>query len=149
MDGNGKRWGSMLKRNNQLRSRVVTWKLMLLQLTDRQARPVPGLIAALQLLQQFLERDLFHSFALEEDGLYADTEDLQRRLVLQLRREHTALRRHLEEIDSKLRDGTVLADAQAVRHSALEFAQALRAHMQRDEQELIPLAEGRYRTAVP
>src|ERR1700752_3000221 len=81
MDGNSKRWGSMLKRNNQLRSRVVTWKLMLLQLTDRQARPVPGLIAALQLLQQFLERDLFHSFALEEDGLYADTEDLQRRLV--------------------------------------------------------------------
>jgi hypothetical protein len=148
-NGNGVRWSALLKRNEKLRSRLLTWELLLFQLSDARYHSDARLITMLQSVRQLVEQDLSYGFAFEEGGLYADGEDLPvlGALVRQLHREHDALRKHLENIDKHLTEAAALDNSELICASGAEFAQALRAHMRRDEQELLPLVEARYRTA--
>lgn len=148
-NGNGVRWSALLKRNGVQRSRLLTWELLLFQLTDDHYRSDARLIPMLQSVRQLLEQDLSCGFAFEEGGLYADSEDLPvlSVLVRQLHQEHDALRKHLESLEQHLNEATALDKSKLIRASGAAFAQAFRAHMRRDEQELLPLVEARYRTA--
>ena len=150
LNGDGGRWCALRKRNNAVRSRLLAWELLLFQLTDTRYRSDGRLIAMLQSVRRLLEQDLNCGFAFEEGGLYADSEDLPvlSVLVRHLHREHDAVRHGLENLNQLLNQSASFDQAELIRTAGSEFAQAVRAHMQRDEQELLPLVEARYRMAV-
>ncbi len=144
------RWNAVLDCNNVLRSRLLTWELLLFQLANENFRSDTRLITILQFVRQLLEQDLSRSFATEELGLYTDAEEHHpktRELVRQLRQDHDDLRERLESMRTQLSEAT-FESSELVRSSGMELAEALRAHMRREEEELIPaMVEGRYRIA--
>ena len=144
------RWNAVLECNNVLRSRLLTWELLLFQLANENFRSDTRLITILQFVRQLLEQDLSRSFATEELGLYSDAEEHQpdtRNLVQELRQEHDDLREGLESMHRQLSEAT-FETSELVRTAGMQLAEAVRTHMRREEEELIPaLVEGRYRVA--
>ena len=137
MDG----WTSVLECNRVVWNRLLAWELLLFQLADEKYRSDKKFIAIVQFTCQLFERDLESSLCIEENGLYAHVEaevPILRGLVNQLRMEHVALRKHLEIIHWEFEDDASFHRPEMLRASVAELAQALRAHMRREEEELVP-----------
>jgi hypothetical protein len=137
MDG----WASVVECNRVLWNRLLAWELLLFQLADENYRSDKRFLAIVQFTCQLFERDLDTSLSIEESGLYAHVEaevPMLRSLVNQLRMEHVALRKHLEIIHWEFEGGASFDRPEMLRSSVAELAQALRAHMRREEEELVP-----------
>jgi hypothetical protein len=135
-------WTSVLECNRVVWSRLLAWKLLLFQLADEKYRSDKKFIGIVQFTCQLFERDLHTSLTIEESGLYAHVEaevPRLRGLVKQLRLEHAALRKHLEIIHWEFSDDASFDRPELLRASVAELAHTLRAHMRRDEDELVPV----------
>ena len=134
-------WTSVLECNRVVWNRLLAWELLLFQLADEKYRSDKRFIAIVQFTCQLFERDLNTSLIIEESGLYAHVDEeipRLRSLVKELRGEHVALRKHLESIHWEFSDDASFDRPELLRASVAELAQALRAHMGREEKELIP-----------
>ncbi len=134
-------WRSVLECNGVVWNRLLCWELLLFQLADARYRCDKKFIAIVQFACQLFERDVNTSFTIEEGGLYSHVEDeipRLRGLVKELRTEHAALRKHLEMIHWEFDDEASFDRPEVLRACVAELAQALRAHMKREEEELVP-----------
>ena len=134
-------WTSVVECNRVVWSRLLAWELLLFQLADSKYRSDKRFIAIVQFTCELFERDLNTSLIIEENGLYAHVEEevpRLRGLVKQLRAEHAALRKHLEIIHWEFSDDASFDRPEMLRAFVAELALALRAHMRREEDELVP-----------
>ena len=134
-------WASVMECNRVVWSRLLAWQVLLFQLADSKYRSDKRFIAIVQFTCELFERDLNTSITIEESGLYAHIEaevPRLRGLVKQLRAEHADLRKHLEIIHWEFSDDASFDRPELLRASVAELAQTLRAHMQREEDELVP-----------
>ena len=134
-------WVSVLECNRVVWSRLLAWEVLLFQLADNKYRLDKRFIEIVQFTCQLFERDLNSSLTIEESGLYAHVETevpRMRNLVKELRAEHASLRKHLEIIHWEFEDDASFDRPGMLRLAVAELAQDLRAHMRREEQELVP-----------
>ncbi|MGH9557056.1 MAG: hemerythrin domain-containing protein [Terriglobales bacterium] len=132
--------------NELLRSRLLTWDLLLYEAGSRRRLELHQVVRLLQHALELLAHDVLHNFAEEERGLYARVEsdfpELSP-LVLELRAEHDAIRRSIQEcLEALGQDET--GDRRAVSALGGTLARDLREHFRREEEELIPTAVERW-----
>lgn len=138
-------WISVLECNRAVWSRLLSWEVLLFQLADNKYRLDKRFIEIVQFTCQLFERDLNTSLTIEESGLYAHVETevpKMRNLVRELRAEHASLRKHLEIIHWEFEDDASFDRPAMLRFAVAELAQELRAHMRREEEELVPALLG-------
>ncbi len=132
--------------NELLRSRLLTWDLLLFEVGSRRRLERHQVMRLLQHVLELLAHDILRTFAEEESGLYARVEKdfLELRpLVLELRAEHDLIRRSIQECIERLGEEQ---DHDRWSISALggDLARHLREHLRREEEELIPAAVERW-----
>jgi iron-sulfur cluster repair protein YtfE (RIC family) len=143
---------TLVEYNRLLSGRLLTWDLLLFQLADSNQAADGRLLRILRYVYQLLEQDLNRGFVIEEQELYANIAERSPELhglVGELCHEHAAMREQLqwigEELDNSHGSGTV----DRIRMLGMEFAQALREHMQREEEELIPASTEEWQHQLP
>lgn len=138
-------WASVLECNRIVWSRLLAWEMLLFQFADDRYRSDSRFTPIVQFACQLFERDLDTSFTIEESGLYAHVEaevPKLRKLIQQLRQEHYVIREHLKLIHLEFGDEVPLDRLELLRASVADLAEALRAHMLREEEELVPALGG-------
>ncbi len=132
--------------NEVLRSRLLTWDLLLYEAGARRRLEPPQVVRLLQHVLELLGNDVLHNFEEEERGLYARVErDFPelRPLVLELRAEHDAIRRSIQEcLEALQQDGA--GGRWGIPALGGRLARDLREHFRREEEELIPAAVDRW-----
>ena len=131
--------------NELLRSRLLTWDLLLYEAGNRRRLETDQVVRLLQHVLELLAHDVLRNFTEEEKGLYARVEkDFPELgpLVLELRAEHDALRRTIQECVEKL--GQEQGDRWGLSALGGALARDLREHLRREEGELIPAAVERW-----
>ncbi len=132
--------------NELLRSRLLTWDLLLFEVGNRRRLERHQVMRLLQHVLELLAYDILQNFAEEEAGLYARVErDFPELgpLVLELRAEHDLIRRSIQECIEKLGDDQN-HDRWGISARGGDLARQLREHMRREEEELIPTAVERW-----
>jgi hemerythrin len=127
-----------------LRSRLLTWDLLLYEAGSRRRLEPHQVSRLLQHVLEQLGNDVLANFADEEQGLYARVErDFPELapLILELRAEHTAIRRTIQECLEALQD---TGERWAIPALGGRLARDLRDHFRREEEELIPSAVERW-----
>lgn len=132
--------------NEILRSRLLTWDLLLYEAGARRRLEPHQVVRLLQHVLEQLGNDILANFAEEERGLYARVErDFPELapLVQDLRAEHDNIRRTLQECLEALGNDS---SGERWTISALggRLARDLREHLRREEEELIPSAVERW-----
>lgn len=137
MNRSGEQWRAVLDCNEILRQRLMTWELLLYQLVEGDCRPDKRLLAMLEQMLDHLADEVERVCAAEATGplRYAEEKFPRVRLLVEeVWREHKVLRAQVEAMKMELN-----GDAGPQLHAAgMELAQAVRAHMNRNEEELIP-----------
>jgi len=134
--------------NELLRSRLLTWDLLLFEVGSRRRLERQQIMRLLQHVLELLAHDILRSFAEEESGLYARVEkdfpELSP-LVLELRAEHDLIRRGIQECIEKLgEEQNHDHDRWSISALGGDLARNLREHLRREEEELIPAAVERW-----
>lgn len=138
--------------NELLRSRLLTWDLLLFEVGSRRRLERHQVMRLLGHVLELLAHDILRTFSEEETGLYTRVEkdfpELSP-LVLELRAEHELIRRGIQECIEKLgeeQDHDHDHDHDRWSISALggDLARHLREHLRREEEELIPAAVERW-----
>jgi hemerythrin-like domain-containing protein len=143
MERQDERWNILVEHNRLLDTRLLVWELLIYQLANREQVLDERYARIMQFVREVLEQDLIRRSAIKEVRLYAQLEREAphlRRLLAELYKEHEALFSKLEAIHRELNHATP-ESAGVIRELGLGFTQALRAHMRREEQELIPAAD--------
>ncbi|HXE91247.1 MAG TPA: hemerythrin domain-containing protein [Terriglobales bacterium] len=142
MERQDERWNILMEHNRLLDTRLLVWEMLICQLAHRDQVLDERYARIMQFVREVLEQDLIRRSAIKEVQLYAQLEreaPQLRRLLGELYKEHEALFGKLEAIHRELSHATP-ESAGVIRELGLGFTQALRAHMRREEQELIPAA---------
>ena len=132
--------------NELLRSRLLTWDLLLFEVGSRRRLERHQVMRLLQHVLELLAHDILLTFAEEESGLYERVErdfpELSP-LVLELRAEHDLIRRSIQECIEKLGEEQG-QDRWGISALGGDLARNLREHLRREEEELIPAAVERW-----
>ena len=132
--------------NELLRSRLLTWDLLLFEVGSRRRLEQHQVMRLLQHVLELLAHDIVRTFAEEESGLYERVEkdfpELHP-LVMELRAEHELIRRSIQECIEKLGDEEG-HDRWSISALGGDLARNLREHLRREEEELIPAAVERW-----
>lgn len=132
--------------NELLRSRLLTWDLLLYEMGNRRRLERDQVVRLLQHVLELLAHDVLRNFDEEESGLYARVEhDFPELapLVLELRAEHDSIRRSIQECSDALGQGEA-SERGALSILGGSLARDLRDHLRREEEELIPTAVERW-----
>lgn len=132
--------------NELLRSRLLTWDLLLFEVGSRRRLERHQVTRLLQHVLELLAHDILCTFAEEESGLYARVEkDFPEfgPLILELRAEHDLIRRSIQECIEKLGEDEG-QDRWSISALGGDLARHLREHLRREEEELIPAAVERW-----
>ncbi|MCI0403145.1 MAG: hemerythrin domain-containing protein [Acidobacteria bacterium] len=136
--------------NELLRSRLLTWDLLLYEAGSRRRLERHQVVRLLQHVLELLAHDVLQNFAKEEQGLYARVEqDFPELgpLVLELRAEHDSIRRTIQECLEALGQEEA-GEPGALSAMGGKLARDLREHLRREEEELIPTAVERWLDAA-
>ena len=131
--------------NELLRSRLLTWDLLLYEAGSRRRLERHQVARLLQHALELLANDVLQNFSEEERGLYARVErDFPElgTLVRELRAEHDAIRCTIQECLEAL--GNEAADRETISTLGETLARDLREHLRREEEEFIPTAVERW-----
>lgn len=132
--------------NEVLRSRLLTWDLLLYEAGAQRRLEPHQVVRLLQHVLEQLGNDVLANFAEEERGLYArierDFPELAP-LVLDLRAEHDAIRRTMQECLEALGQERT-GGRWDIPDLGGKLAHQLREHLRREEEELIPTAVERW-----
>lgn len=132
--------------NELLRSRLLTWDLLLFEVGSRRRLERHQVMRLLRHVLEMLAHDILGSFAEEESGLYARVEkdfpELSP-LVLELRAEHDLIRRSIQECIEQVGEEQG-HDRWSISALGGDLARNLREHLRREEEELIPAAVERW-----
>ncbi|HSA91524.1 MAG TPA: hemerythrin domain-containing protein [Terriglobales bacterium] len=137
MNRNGEQWRAVLDCNEILRQRLMTWEVLLCKLTDGGCRSDKRLLAVLEQTLDLLDDGIERVCAAEETGPLPYAEEKfprMRLLVEEVWREHQALRAQVQAMKMELNS----AAGPTLRATGMELVQAVRAHICRNEEELIP-----------
>jgi hemerythrin-like domain-containing protein len=138
--------GIVPESNELLRSRLLTWDLLLYEAGARRRLEPHQVVRLLQHVLEQLGNDILRTFSEEEQGLYARVErDFPELapLILELRAEHDAIRRNLQEcLEALGQDGP--GERRPISALGGQLARQLRDHLRREEEELIPTAVERW-----
>ena len=132
--------------NELLRSRLLTWDLLLFEAGSRRRLERQQVVRLRQHVLELMAHDVLRTFAEEEKGLYARVEHDFPELspmILELRAEHDAIRRALQECVEKLGQEQG-GDRWGISALGGNLARSLREHLQHEEEELIPMAVERW-----
>ncbi|MGH9508636.1 MAG: hemerythrin domain-containing protein [Terriglobales bacterium] len=132
--------------NEVLRSRLLTWDLLLYEAGSRRRREQHQVVRLLQHVLELLGNDLLRNFAEEEQGLYARVEgDFPELapLILELRAEHDAIRSTMQQCLETL-EREEAGERWTIPALGGMLARDLREHLRREEEELIPSAVERW-----
>ena len=132
--------------NELIRSRLLTWDLLLFEVGSRRRLEHHQVVRLLKHVLELLEHDVQRTFADEEANLYqrveGDFPELSP-LVLELRAEHRAILRSIQECLEKVGQEQD-DDRWGLSARGGELARSLRDHLRREEEELIPAAVERW-----